>query len=271
MRDLTADERAIVAGGWFVDEYEEGNDWHSQRSAWRDYYFGGRPRYYIDANGRETVVAYASRSESGMPFFWNPNAPALGNGGGGGDDEPDTPRDTPCVTDKPAKHGNILDIHQAAIDLKEKIPETHSITPGEKWEYFGVVWKLPGGAVQTTEPVTNGLPNEVRASAVWAALDSIPDGAIILGIFHSQPDNGRMSDDDWAAHKVIFNNPESPSMIARPYSYTITESIGRGITADPNGLSYVYDMKTGKIHVYDRSDMNSDKEQCHVNNVRGSR
>lgn len=267
MRDLTADERAIVAGGWFVDEYEEGNDWQ--------YHFRGRPRSYIDENGNETVMAYGSRDEPspypyGMQFFWSPSSSGSGSGGGGGDEQ-DTPRDTPCVTDKPTKHGNILDIHQAAIDLKEKMPYHHSLTPGEKFEYFGVVWKLPGGTVQTTEPVTNGLPNEVRASAVWEALDSIPDGAIILGIFHSQPDNGRMSDHDWAAHKVIFNNSDSPSMIGRPYSDTITESIGRGITADPNGLSYVYDMKTGKIHVYDRSDMNSDKEQCNVNNVRGSR
>lgn len=81
-----------------------------------------------------------------------------------------------------------------------------------------------------------------------------------------------MSSYDWSAHKVIFNNPDSPSMVPRPENiYAITESIGRGITADPNGVSYVYDMKTGKIHVYDRSDMNSDTEQCHVNNVRGSR
>lgn len=270
MRELTADEREIVAGGWMVDEYEEGNDWYSQRFAWRDYYHGPL-RYYIDAKGRETVVAYGSRSESGMPFFWNPTAPGSGNGGGGGGDEQDTPRDTPCVTDKPTKHGNILDIHQAAIDLKEKMPYHHSLTPGVTYEYFGFIWKMPGGSVQTTEPVTSELPNAVLARDVWEALDSIPDGAIILGVFHSQPDNGRMSDYDWTAHKVIFNNPDSPSMIARPGSYVITESIGRGITADPNGLSYVYDMKTGKIHVYDRSDMNSDKEQCHVNNVRGSR
>jgi hypothetical protein len=249
MRELTADEREIVAGGWRSSDY------------------------LVDM--LDEVVAWGRRSPwADMPYFYfyNPGGAGSASGGGGGDgDEPDTPRDTPCVTDKPAKHGNILDIHQAAIDLKEKMPYHHSLTPGEKFEYFGVVWKLPGGSVQTTEPETSELRNAVRASAVWEALDSIPDGAIILGIFHSQPDNGRMSDDDWVAHKVIFNNPDSPSMIARPDSYTITESIGRGITADPNGLSYVYDMKTGKIHVYDRSDMNSDKEQCHVNNVRGSR
>jgi proteasome lid subunit RPN8/RPN11 len=104
---------------------------------------------------------------------------------------------------------------------------------------------------------------------VWEALDAIPDGAIILGIFHSQPDNGRMSDIDWNAYKSIFSDPGSPSMIARPGSFAITESIGRGITADPNGLSYVYDMKSGKIHVYDKSDMGSDKVQCHVNNSNG--
>ena len=78
-----------------------------------------------------------------------------------------------------------------------------------------------------------------------------------------------MSDSDWSAHKLIFNNPGSPSMIARPGSFAITESIGRGITADPNGLSYVYDMKSGKIHVYDRSDKDSDKVQCHVNDSKG--
>lgn len=190
-------------------------------------------------------------------------------GGGGGGEEQETPRDTPCVTDKPTKHANILDIHQGAIDLKAKMPEVHSIIPGEKWEYFGVVWKLPGGAVQTTKPVTSGHPTAVLAREVWEALDAIPDDAIILGIFHSQPDNGRMSDIDWNAYKLIFNNPGSPSMIARPGSFAISESIGRGITADPNGLSYVYDMKSGKIHVYDKSDMGSDKVQCHVNNSNG--
>jgi hypothetical protein len=45
--------------------------------------------------------------------------------------------------------------------------------------------------------------------------------------------------------------------------------IGKGITADPNGLSYIYDKKTGNIHVYDRSDKGSDKQQCHVNNRGG--
>lgn len=82
-------------------------------------------------------------------------------------------------------------------------------------------------------------------------------------------DDGRMSDYDWSPYKLIFNNPGSPSMIARPGSFAITESIGRGITADPNGLSYVYDMKSGKIHVYDRSDKDSDKVQCHVNDSKG--
>ena len=242
MRKLSAVEELDVAGGY---------DWAGE------------------------VVAHGTRSGYFGPTFFNfafelpiPWDFVDGGSGGGGGEEPETPRDTPCVTDKPTKHDNILDIHKGAIDLKAGIPENHSINPGEKWEYFGVVWKLPGGDVQTTKPVTSREVNFVLATAVWEALDAIPDDAIILGIFHSQPDNGRMSDDDWVAHKVIFNNPDSPSMIARKDSVSITESLGRGITADPNGLSYVYDMKTGKIHVYDKSDMDSDKVQCHVNNLR---
>jgi len=186
-------------------------------------------------------------------------------------DLPDTVRDVSCVTDKPTKHGNIADIFQAAIDLKEKMPYHHNLTPGLKFEYFGVVWKMPGGAVQTTEPTTSGKVDRVEAKAVWEALDSIPNGAIILGIFHSQPDNGIMSPTDWNAHKMIFNNPDSPSFIGKPGSFAISDSIGRGITSDPNGLSFVYDMSTGKIHVYDKSDKDSDKLQCQINNIRGSR
>jgi hypothetical protein len=189
--------------------------------------------------------------------------------GGGGGEEPETPRDTPCVTDKPTKHGNILDIHQGAIDLKKEMPSPPHSLSGASYEYFGIIYKSPDGSVRTTVPVTSNESHFVRASAVWTAIDDIPDGAIILGIWHSQPDSPTMSSYDWAAHKSIFNNPDSPSMIARKDSVSITESLGRGITADPNGLSYVYDMKTGKIHVYDKSDMDSDKVQCHVNNQTG--
>jgi hypothetical protein len=93
------------------------------------------------------------------------------------------------------------------------------------------------------------------------------NGAIILGLFHSQPDNGKMSEKDWNAHRLLFGNPDSPKMIGD--GNVLLSNIGREITADPNGLSYVHDKSTGKIHVYDKSDMDKDKLECHVNERRG--
>jgi hypothetical protein len=260
MRDLTADERAIVAGGYWSD-YED-DSWYSQRFALRDYYYGGGLRYYVDANGLETVVVNASRDEPspyGMQFFWSPSGASSGSGGGGGAEQ-ETPRDTPCVTDKPTKHANILDIHQAAINLKTSGHEKHG-TANVEW--MGLVWKMPGGGVNITETFSSWSDKEIRAEAVWKAIAKIPDGAIIVGALHSDPYGSRMSAPDWNFYNLVFGNPDSPKMIGE--GSVLLANIGRGITADPNGLSYVYDMKTGKIHVYDKSDFGSDKEQCHVN------
>jgi hypothetical protein len=264
MRDLTADERAIVAGGYWSD-YED-DSWYSQRFALRDYYFGGGPRYYVDANGLETVVVNASRDEAspyGMQFFWSPSGASSGNGGGGGE-KSETPRDTPCVTDKPTEHGNILDLHKGAIDLKVKAYEKYG---SGDWEHVGIVWKMPGGDVRTTEPFTSFNREAINAGEMWKAINQIPDGAIILGLFHSQPDNGKMSEKDWNAHHLLFGNPDSPKMIGD--GNVLLSNTGRGITADPNGLSYVHDKSTGKIYVYDKSDMGKDKLECHVNERRG--
>jgi hypothetical protein len=262
MRDLTADERAIVAGGYWSD-YED-DSWdslRSQRLALRDYYYGGAPGFGIkietDANGLETVVVNASRIQM---HFWSPSGVGNGGGGGGGGEEQETPRDTPCVTDKPTKHANILDIHQAAINLKTSGHEKHG-TANVEW--MGLVWKMPGGGVNITETFSSWSDKEIRAEAVWKAIAKIPDGAIIVGALHSDPYGSRMSAPDWNFYNLVFGNPDSPKMIGE--GSVLLANIGRGITADPNGLSYVYDMKTGKIHVYDKSDFGSDKEQCHVN------
>lgn len=260
MRDLTAEEKAIVAGGYWSD-YEEDNDWYSQRFAWRDYYAG--PRHYVDDNGRETVMAYGSRSapDAGVIVFFVPNGPGSGNGGGGGGgDEPDIPRDTPCVTDKPTKHGNILDIHQGAINLKAKAYNKYGTVDVED---MGIIWKMPGGEVRTTDAFSSWSRTHITAETMWKAIGQIPDGAIILGLYHSQPDSGKMSEKDWNAHKLLFGNPDSPMMIGE--GLVLLAPIGRGITADPNGLSYVHDKSTGKIHVYDKSDKDKDKLECNIN------
>jgi hypothetical protein len=238
MRKLSAVEELDVAGGY---------DWAGEVVA-----YGARPGFFGG-----TFFNFAFE----VPIPWDF---VDGGSGGGGGEEPETPRDTPCVTDKPTKHDNILDIHKGAIDLKVKAYEKYGTAD---WEHVGIVWKMPGGDVRTTDAFSSFNRVAIEAGAMWDAIDQVPDGAIILGLFHSQPDNGKMSDKDWNAHRLLFGNPDSPRMIGD--GNVLLSNIGRGITADPNGLSYVHDKSTGTIHVYDKSDMGKDKLECHVNERRG--
>jgi len=263
MRNLTAEEWVVVSGGHPSESGHEMQEVtvNGKRIRLRDP-FSSMPLWFA------SYWSHSPLKPAGYDYSdggWDPNESPDENG-----DIPDTVRDVSCVTDKPTKHGYI-DIFQAAIQLKEMMPFHHSVDPNKKFEYFGVVYKMPGGGVQVTIPETSSKEREIKPETVWKVLDTIPNGAIILGIFHSQPDSGIMSPTDWNAYKMFFNDPDSPRFLGKPGSFAISDSIGRGITADPNGLSFVYDMKTGKIHVYDKSDTDSDKEQCQINNIRGSR
>jgi hypothetical protein len=136
------------------------------------------------------------------------------------------------------------------------------------YEHAALIYRLPGeDGVRWTFPTHNG-----SESGVWlaGAVAQLPPNAVIVGMYHSQPSrdgnlSSVMSSEDWAEWSKIFDNPDNPTITSLS---GLVLHIGKGITADPNGLSYIYDKKTGNIHVNDRSDKGSDKQQCHVNERR---
>ncbi len=170
MRNLTAEEWVVVSGG-HPSEQDGGLQEvvvNGQRHQYRDP-FSGVPWILF--------AQYWAHSSHGM----RPAGYYEDQGGGDSDDEEqETPRDTPCVTAKPTEHGNILDLHKGAIDLKIKAYEKYGAAD---WEHVGFVWKMPGGDVRTTDAFTSFDRNEITAETVWAAINEIPDGAIILGLF----------------------------------------------------------------------------------------
>lgn len=176
----------------------------------------------------------------------------------GRDGDGEQPRETNCVTDKPADIA-IIDLHQAAIDLKfsEKTGGMH------RFENFALLFRMPGSSeIRVTTLQNDGHIASVGAAAVWAAADQLPANAVIVRMYHSDPYGSTMSPPDWRSYSALFGDPSSPRLLT---DSGLAAVIGRGITADPYGLSYVYDKSTGKIHVYDKSDVGSDQPQCHVN------
>lgn len=90
MRDLTIDEREIVAGGWnslyWLDDVDvTGRRYYLEDMSWFEAYLGG------------------SSGEGG--------------GGGGGEDSPEKPPEEKCVGSQPSGV-SLSDMHKAAINLK---------------------------------------------------------------------------------------------------------------------------------------------------------
>lgn len=254
MRNLTAEEWVVVSGGHPSQTTETLQEVvvNGQRVRWK-----GDPPFWLNA------AWWAHAPVGARPADYRDDY-----GGGGGEDSPDeeqeTPRDTPCVTDKPTGVA-LTDLHKAAIELKR----AEINTGNSLYEHAGLIYRIPGeDGVRWTFPVNTGSERGVSLAGAVAQL--IP-GVVIVGMYHSQPVrdgnlSSIMSPQDWAEWSKIFDNPRNPTFTSLS---GLVSHMGKGITADPNGLSYIYDKKTGSIHVYDRSDKGSDKQQCHVNNRSG--
>lgn len=271
MRDLTADERAIVAGGYWSD-YED-DSWYSQRFALRDYYFGGGPRYYVDANGLETVVVNAPRDEPspyGMQFFWSPSGAGYGNGGGGGetDKTPDV-RDVTCIELKP-KVADLKAMHQLAVDAAKSAPLTSKETP---WgtvsqravEHGVLMYTLPGDPTVYPSERAIGTSTSIPNQEWYRVLNNMPAGAVIVGVWHSHPDALALPSGyvDYPAHGGDWQ------FMKNLWASRIGDSLFTW-RVDPNAMLYITGAD-GKTYVYDKSDYNaqggmaSGSKSCPVN------
>ena len=194
------------------------------------------------------------------------------DGGGGDSAGEDTPPDTEepknpnCVGSQPSGV-SLSDMYKAAISLKAA-----ELKAGNSfYENAALFYRMPGSSeIKFTYPIHTG--SESGVDSLRDAVKQLPDKAIIVGIYHSQPpregDASKvMSSGDWGAWGFIFNSPANP--MYRDGDAILPTMMGRGITADPNGLSFVLDKSTGKIHVYDRTDQGSDKPQCAINGTGG--
>jgi hypothetical protein len=254
MRNLTAEEWVVVSGGHPSE----------QDGGLQEVTVNGQRHSYRDPFSVVPWILFA-QYWAHVPYCMRPAGYYEDQGGGDSDDEEqETPRDTPCVTDKPTGVA-LTDLHKAAIELKRA-----EVNPGNSYyEHAGLIYRVPGeDGVRWTFPVHNGSERGVSLAGAVAQL--IP-GVVIVGMYHSQPPrdgdvSSIMSPNDWAEWSNIFDNPSNPTFTV---SSGLVSHMGKGITADPNGLSYIYDKNTGNIHVYDRSDKGSYKQQCHVNNRGG--
>ena len=262
MRNLTAEEWMIVSGG-HPSEQPGGLQEvtvEGRRYRFKDPHSG--PPYWMNAS------YWASQPYGMRPAGYHDDQ----GGGGEGSEDEDTPPDTEepknpkCVGSQPS--GVILsDMHKAAINLKAA-----ELAAGNSfYENAALLYRMPGSSeIKFTYPIHTG--SESGVDSLRDAVKQLPDKAIIVGIYHSQPpregDASKvMSSGDWGAWGFIFNSSANP--MYRDGNAILPTMMGRGITADPNGLSYIFDKSTGKIHVYDRTDQGSDKPQCAINGTGG--
>jgi hypothetical protein len=250
MRDLTVDERSLVAGA-------------------------GRRGISTDGWGEPLpeVVVIDKRPVYDPSWFVADLGGDFGGGGGedsGDEDTPpdkEEPKDPKCVGSQPSGV-SLSDMHKAAINLKAA-----ELAAGNSfYENAALLYRIPGSSeIKFTYPIHT--ESESGVDSLRDAVKQLPDKAIIVGIYHSQPPREGvaskvMSSGDWGAWGFIFNSPENP-MYRDGKNAILPAMMGRGITADPNGLSYILDKSTGKIHVYDRTDQGSDKPQCAINGTGG--
>jgi hypothetical protein len=129
------------------------------------------------------------------------------------------------------------------------------------WEYSAIVYVV-NGVVGWTAPYTDRDPNSVN---FLGALGSVPDGAVIVEIVHSHPEDPQTPDtipsgvgmhegEDWESYDTIVNWNDN---------HSASQDLPRGITVDPNMLLYILsDEDGGKTHVYDKTDKNQTIPSC---------
>ena len=192
------------------------------------------------------------------PGYWDPTLPNdpdpgyLGGGGGSGPGDPEPEANpTPCVETSPAGV-SLQAMNNAALAASNAI----AALDDEHFEYGSIIWSL-NGIVSWTTPYTQNSDHDVN----WlGGLSEVPAGAVIVGIVHNHPDISNFVDDripsgnlnpgfDWPHYNQLVDQDHPPNF-------------GRGITADPNALLYIYTNQDHKTHVYDNTDKNQDGPSC---------
>ena len=244
MRDLTADERAIVAGGWFVDEYEEEN-----------YNQSGR-RYGITMiNGEVIVPGKKMPIKLSMLGFWETGETGSANDGGGGGGETDnTPdvRDVTCIDLKP-KVADLKAMHQLAVTvaaLAKGWDSTYKSMGLEPPEYAVLMYTLPGDSTVYASNRADGKVDEIPNEKWYDVLEKMPAGALIVGVWHSHPGSALPSGfrdssggGDWGFMKNLWDG----KIGEWPFTLRV----------DSNALMYITNNE-GKTYVFDKSDYNRD-------------
>jgi len=165
------------------------------------------------------------------------------DGGGGGPEYIEPPKDTTCVEVAPAEV-DLLELNTAALAASKQIQKQAN---WKDVEWGSIVYEI-NGHIAFTKPVTQNDPGKIN----WnQALVLVPDNARILALVHNHPDDQLVddripSDDDWR----VFENFQTLSV--------------RGIRSDANMLTYILSDEGRGVstRVYDKYAKNSEAVQC---------
>lgn len=122
------------------------------------------------------------------------------------------------------------------------------------WEWGAFIYELDGH-VYHSPLFTSGSHDFIRFGDYMDNPQYLPEGAHVLGLLHSHPDDpfvtgdGRPSDDDWN----------------RVYARLSGES-HYGRTYDKNMLLYIYTDETKRTYVYDNTDKRDTRLSCSLEN-----
>lgn len=164
---------------------------------------------------------------------WDTNTNDSG-GGGSWSPEDDYPiaAETPCVeTTFAGADYSVSRANNAALAAANAIKGK-----SQAWEWGAFIYVLDGH-IYYTEPFTDQDPDRVQFKT-----SILPDGAHVLGIVHSHPDDSRVDD-----------RTPSPADWDDVYDSLAGKS-ANGKTIDSNLLMYIYTDEDGKTRVYDNTD-----------------
>jgi hypothetical protein len=199
---------------------------------------------YISGGDDETIVVTGTRYPPPYyppPYYYPPPPPPYYGGGGGYYPPPPTTYPT-CVETSP-EGVSPADMLAAARAAAAEIEAAND----ENWEYGAFIYTL-NGVVHRTPIHTDQSFDTINWSTNW-----LPDGARIVGMIHSHPNDGVMdqrmlSSQDWNAYNTLQNS-----------------TLPRGITMDANALHFLYSDQDSGLRAYDNTDKNQTSPSCKVN------
>lgn len=164
------------------------------------------------------------------------------SGGGGPYEEMPAAKETPCVTASPDGY-SLAEINNVALYLTGIIRAGND----DEWEYGAVIY-AHNGVIRFTGVVTQENPDQIHYP-----IDQIPDEAAILAVIHNHPEVHTIDD--------RYPSPRDWNTF-RQLTQTNSPLLSRGITADPNMLTYIYSNQDWKTRVYDKDDVDNAAPQC---------